>query len=119
MTLAEMTTAWREVQIVLAELGWKRVLLDVRTLQNDPDTADIFDLAKFVWRHFPKSGRMALVVRWDQSTPAKLLEALLRCVGVYLTVFVSEEMAEAWIVGNSKKTSVGNGGLIAENWGAI
>ena len=98
MRLAEMTTAWREVQIMLGELGWKRVLLDVMALQNDPDTAELFDLAKFVWCNFPKSGRMALVVRWDQSTHAKLFETLLRSVGVYLTVFVSEEQAKAWVL---------------------
>ena len=114
-----MTTAWREVQIVLAELGWKRVLADVTALQNGPDTAEVFDLAKFFWRNFPKSGRMALVVRWDQSTLAKLLETLLRSVGVYLTVFVSEEKAEAWILENSKNASTVSVGLITENCCAI
>jgi hypothetical protein len=76
-------------------------------------------LAKLFWRNFPKSGRMALVVRWDQSTLAKLLETLLRSVGVYLTVFVSEEMAEAWIVENSQNTSTITVGHVAENCGAI
>jgi hypothetical protein len=88
-------------------------------VQNGPDTAELFDLAKLFWRNFPKSGRMALVVRWDQSTLAKLLETLLRSVGVYLTVFVSEEMAEAWIVENSQNTSTITVGHVAENCGAI
>ena len=116
LTLNGMTTAWREVQLVLAELGWKQILIDVTGVQNGPDTAELFDLAKLFWRNFPKSGRMALVVRWDQSTLAKLLETLLRSVGVYLTVFVSEEMAEAWIVKNSQNISTVSSGLIAENY---
>ena len=119
MTLAEMTTAWREVQLVLAELEWKRIMVDVTALESGPDTAELFDLAKLFWRNFPRSGRMALVVRWDQSTFAKLLETLLRSVGVYLTVFVSEEMAEAWIVENSKNASTVGFGLVAANCGAI
>lgn len=104
LTLADMTTAWREVQLVLAKSGWKRILMDVTDLRSGPDTAQLFDLAKLFWHNFPQAGRMALLVRWDQSTPAKLLESMLRNVGVYLTVFVSDEMAEAWIDGNSKKT---------------
>ena len=119
MTLAEMTTAWSLVQLGLSRLGWKRILVDVTALQTGPDTAELFDLAKLFWHDFPQTGRMALVVRWDQSTLAKLLETLLRSVGVYLTVFVSEEMAEAWIVENSKKVSTVSVGLITENCGAI
>jgi hypothetical protein len=119
MTLSEMTTAWREVQLVLAELGWKRILVDVTALQTGPDTAELFDLAKLFWHDFPPSGRMALVVRWGQSTLAKLLETLLRSVGVYLTVFVSKAMAEAWIVENFRKSSTVGVGLVAENCGAI
>lgn len=103
MTLAEMTTAWGLVQIGLSRFGWKRILIDVTALQSSPDTAELFDLAKLFWRNFPQSGRMALVVRWDQSTRAKLLETLLRSVGVYLTVFVSDEVAEAWILEDSQK----------------
>lgn len=97
MTLREMTTAWREVQVALAELGGKRILADVTALQGGPETAELFDLAKLVWRDFPQTGRMALVVRWDQSALAKSLESVLRSVGIYLTVFVSKEMAEAWV----------------------
>ena len=103
LSLAEMTTAWWEVQRVLAELGWKRILVDVTDLQSGPDTAELFDLAKLFWRDFPPTGRMALVVRWDQSTLAKLLETMLRSVGVFLTAFVSDEMAETWLVENAKK----------------
>jgi len=98
MTLSEMTTAWREVQLVLSELGWKRILVDVTALQSGPDTAELFDFAKLFWHNFPQTGRMALVVRWEQSTLAKLLENWLRSVGVNMTVFVSEQVAETWIL---------------------
>jgi hypothetical protein len=101
MTLAEITTAWREVQGVLAKKGWKRVLMDVTALRTTPKTEELFDLAKTIWLGFPQCGRMALVVRWEQSKIAKLLETLVRSVGMYLTIFVREETAEAWILGKS------------------
>jgi len=96
-SLDEAATAWREVQGILVATEWKRVWVDVRPLRTNPDTEDLFDLAKLLWRDFPASGRMALVARWDQSNFAKLLEMLVRCVGVYLTVFINEEQAETWI----------------------
>lgn len=119
LSLAEMTTAWCLVQLRLSKLGWIRILIDVTALHTGPDTAELFDLAKLFWRNFPQSGRMALVVRWDQSTRAKLLETLLRSVGVFLRVFVSGEMAEAWIVENPQKTSTVSVGLVTETCGAI
>ena len=94
----EVMSAWREVQGVLAETGWNRVLVDVTAVRTNPDTAQLFDLAKLLWQNFPESGRIALVVRWDQSRFAKLLEMLVRTLGMGLTVFVSEEQAEAWVL---------------------
>jgi hypothetical protein len=98
MTLAELTAALRDIQLVLAESGWNRILVDVTAVQAGPDTAELFDFAKLFWRNYPQSGRIALVVRWDQSTLSKVLEGMLRSVGVYLTVFVSEAMAKVWLV---------------------
>jgi hypothetical protein len=54
-------------------------------------------LAKLIWRDFPLGGRIALVIRWDQSRLAKSLEMLVRTLGMWLTVFVSEEQGEAWV----------------------
>jgi hypothetical protein len=102
VTLNELTAAWREVQAVLAKNGKKRILVDVTTIKTSPQMEELFDLAKLLWREFPQGGRIALVVRWDQTWFAKSLEMLVRNVGVYLTVFVSEEQAEAWILENAK-----------------
>jgi len=102
MTVAEMTTAWREVQEALAGTGAKRVLVDVTALKSGLDMKELFDLAKILWRDFPESGRIALVIRWDQARFAKLLEMLVRTVGLYLTAFVSGEQAEAWILEEAK-----------------
>ena len=99
-SLDDVTTAWREIAGLLVATGWKRVLVDITTLQASPDAEELFDWAKLFWRDFPQGGRIALVARWDQSRFAKLLEMLVRCVGTYLTVFVSEERAEAWILGD-------------------
>ena len=101
-SLEAMTTAWREVQEVLAEREWEHALVDVTALQSSPDTEELFDLAKLFWRDFPPGGRIALVVRWDQSRLAKLLEILVRSVGTGLTVFVSEEQAKAWVFGDPR-----------------
>jgi hypothetical protein len=101
-SLEEVTTAWREVQGLLIATGWKRVLVDFTALRTSPEPAELFDLAKLLWRDFPPGGRMAVVVWWDQSRFAKLLETLVRSVGMYLTVFVSEEQAEAWLLAESQ-----------------
>lgn len=101
-SLDDLTMAWREVEGLLIATGWERVLVDVTALRSSPETEELFDLAKLFWRDFPQSGRIALVVRWDQSGFAKLLETLVRSVGEYLTVFVSEEQAEAWVLGGSQ-----------------
>ncbi len=102
MPLTEATDAWQEAHSWLATRRWRRVLVDVTALRTAPEMGQLFDLAKLIWRDFPQGGRIALVVRWDQSRFAKLLETLVRSVGMYLTVFVSEEQAEAWILGDSQ-----------------
>jgi hypothetical protein len=96
-SLHEFTPAWREIQVYLFATGWTHVLVNISALQTDPGTGEIFDLAKLLSRDFPSSGRIALVVRWEQSTFGKLLEVLVRSVGIYLTVFISEQQAKAWV----------------------
>jgi len=98
-SLDEITAAWREIRDELAEKNLNRVLVDVTTLQTSPTTAELFDLAKLFWHDgFLGFGRIALVVRWDQSRSAKLLELLVKAFGMWLTVFVSEEQAKAWVL---------------------
>ncbi|HEX9047538.1 MAG TPA: hypothetical protein VF988_10970 [Verrucomicrobiae bacterium] len=101
VTLGEMTAAWQEVRELLAVNGWKKVLLDVTALESSLQMEHVFDLAKLFWKEFPKDGRIALVIRWDHQKSAALLEMLVRCVGIYLTVFVSQDLAEAWILENA------------------
>jgi len=98
-SLDEMTAGWREVRDELAQKNLNRVLVDVTALRNSPTTAELFDLAKLFWHDgCPGFGRIALVVRWDQSRLAKSLEILVRTLGIWLTVFVSGEQAEAWVL---------------------
>lgn len=98
-SLDEMTAAWREVRDELAQKSLNRVLVDVTALRTNPTTGELFDLAKLFWHDgSPGFGRIALVVRWDQSRLAKSLEMLVRTLGMWLTVFVSEEQAEAWVL---------------------
>ncbi|HUA66858.1 MAG TPA: STAS/SEC14 domain-containing protein [Alphaproteobacteria bacterium] len=103
MTPAEITTACRQTLASLAAIESKGVLADVTALQTIPETEQLFDLAKFIWSHFRQITRIAIVVRWDQSRVAKLLELLVRTVGVNLTVFVSRDHAMAWMLGNFQK----------------
>jgi len=98
-SLDEMTAAWGEVRDELAQKSLNRVLVDVTALQTSPTTAELFDLAKLFWHDgCPGFGRIALVIRWDQSRLAKSLEMLVRTLGMWVTVFVSEEQAEAWVL---------------------
>jgi hypothetical protein len=108
-SLDEMTAAWREVRDELAQKSLNRVLVDVAALRTGPTTAELFDLAKLFWHDgCPGFGRMAFVVRWDQSRLAKSLEMLVRAFGMWLTVFVSAEQAEAWVLeGTQEKQEVG------------
>ncbi|HEV2329485.1 MAG TPA: STAS/SEC14 domain-containing protein [Verrucomicrobiae bacterium] len=103
MTSAEITSACQQTLASLAGKGCKGVLADVTALQTIPEMEQLFDLAKFTWCHFRRIGRIAIVVRWDQSRVAKLLELLVRTVGVNLTVFVSRDRAMTWILGNFQK----------------
>lgn len=97
-SLVELTAAWQEVRDEMAKKGWDRALVNVTALQTSPKSAELFDLAKLFFEDFPQLGRVALVIRWDQSIFAKSLEMLIRTVGIYLTVFVSNEQAEAWVM---------------------
>lgn len=97
-SLVEITAAWQEVRKDLANKGWNRVLVNATSLQTNPRPAELFDLAKLFCVDFPKFGRIAIVIRWDQAGFAKSLEMLSRTVGMYLTVFVSNEQAEAWVM---------------------
>ena len=106
-SLDEMTAAWREVRDELAPKNLDRVLVDVTALRTSPTTAELFDLAKLFWHDgFPGFGRIALVVRWEQSRWAKSLEMLVRTLGMWLTVFVSEEQAEAWVLEGTQDEQV-------------
>ena len=104
VTVSEMTTAWHEVQEILGKKGWKRVLMDITALESSPKTEELFDLAKLFWKGFPEDGRIALVIGWDHAKFATLLEMLVRTVGIYLTAFVSEIQAEAWICEESRSS---------------
>ena len=105
-SLDEMTAAWREVRDELAQKGFNRVLVNVTALRISPTTAELFDLAKLFWQDFPASGRIAFVIRWDQSRFAKLIEMLVRALGMWLTVFVSEEQAEAWVLEGTRDEQI-------------
>ena len=99
MSLVEIRTAWSEVRGLLATTQWRRVLLDITALRTRPDSEQLFDLGNLIRRDFPLSGRIALAVRWDQAGFGKLLEMSVRTLGVYLKMFVNQEQAEAWILG--------------------
>jgi hypothetical protein len=102
-----MTAAWREVRDELAPKNLDRVLVDVTALRTSPTTAELFDLAKLFWHDgFPGFGRIALVVRWEQSRWAKSLEMLVRTLGMCLTVFASEEQAETWVLEGTQDEQV-------------
>jgi len=81
--LAEMTAAWREVRDELAQKNLNRVLVDVTALRTSPDTDDIFDFEKLFCRDLPQNGQITMMVR---------------SAGTSLTVFVTEEQAEAGIL---------------------
>ena len=101
MPLTEARAAWEEAQGLLVLMQRQRLLVDITALRGGLEMVEIFDVARLVWRGFPRQGRIAMVARWDQAKSASLLESLLRNVGVYLRIFGDEKTAEGWVRGSS------------------
>jgi len=84
---------------LLAARHWHRIVVDVTRLPSIPTAMDLFKLANGLSADLPPGARVALVVRPEQASHAKIVESVARANGVHLTFFLDAEKAAAWVQG--------------------
>ena len=99
MSLAEAAAARQEIAELLAEKRWNRIIADLTAVRSVPKAVELFELGAGLSLSMPRSARIALVVRPDQTKHARLIEQVSRKGGVFLTFFVDAKKAEAWVRG--------------------
>jgi hypothetical protein len=97
MTLVDFMAARYEANELLSVKRWNRMAVNISELRSTPTTLELIDLASDLSSDLPRSTRIALVVRPDQVTHAKLAERVARIEGMLLTYFFDEEEATAWV----------------------
>ena len=97
MTAAEAESARQEVNALLAAKRWNRVVADVTQLQSIPTALELFEFSECLFLGLPRSARIALVVRPDQTRHAGIVENIARNSGVIMTYFADVEDATAWV----------------------
>ncbi len=93
----EACTARREANGVLDQRHWDRMVIDVTQVRSVPKPMELILLAQGLTSQAPRSMRIALVVRPEQTRVAKLVEKAARTSRVFLTYFVDPVQATAWV----------------------
>jgi hypothetical protein len=101
LTRAEIMAARYESNALLPVKRWNRIVVNIAELRSTPTTLELIDLASDLSSDLPRSTRIALVVRPDQVTHAKLAERVARIEGMLLTYFFDAEEATAWVKGKN------------------
>ena len=97
MPVVEFSTARSEANGVLDERHWNRLLVDVSRLPSAPNARELFDLAEGLSSSVSRPTRVALVVRPEQETHARLLQKAARTRRVFLAYFLALERALSWM----------------------
>lgn len=103
MSVVEATAALEEIAELLVARRWKRVVVDVTTMQSVPKAAELFASGRALSQGSPLSARIGLVVRLDQAKHVRLIEMVARNGRVFLTYFTDAEKAEAWVQGDPSR----------------
>lgn len=93
----EFSAARSEANGVLEKRQWNRLIVDVSRLQSAPRTRELVDLAKGLSSSVPRPTRVALVVRPEQESRARLLQKAARTRRVFLAYFLAFERAASWL----------------------
>ena len=99
MSPVEIMAARYEATGQLAVKRWNKVVMNLTRLQCNLTTLELIDLASELSLDLPRSARVALVVRLEQASQAKLVERVARTEGVLLAYFFDVEQATAWVNG--------------------
>ena len=97
MTLPSMLAARREAGIKLAETGYIRLLIDVREIDQPPETLDIFEISTSHHMDLPDRVRMALLVKPLHQHDARFSENVANNRGYNMHTFIRLEDALHWL----------------------
>ena len=95
----EIMAARYEANGLVARKRWNKIVVDITCLRSQLTTMEWISLASDLSSDLPTSARVALIVRQDQLTTAKLIERVARNEGVFLTYFSDAEQATTWLKG--------------------
>ena len=98
-SMIEIMSARYEANALLAEKRWNRIVVDITGLVSKFAAQELFDFAGGLSADLPESVRIALVARPDQAKQAKLIEAIARKDGLFLSFFLDVEEATIWVKG--------------------
>jgi hypothetical protein len=95
--MVELATARYEADAMLDQRQWHRLVVDVTQLQSVPRTAELIDFASALSSNVSRARRVAVVVRPEQETQARLFQKVARRGRVFLTCFQDPDKAILWL----------------------
>ena len=93
----EASAARYEVDAVLEQHRWHRLVVDVTQLQSVPTVPELFDFASGLASNTSRARRVALVVRPEQEPHARLVQKVAGHGRVFLTYFGDPDQAALWV----------------------
>jgi hypothetical protein len=99
LAAVEIMAARYEAVALVAKKRWNRMVVDINCSRCQLTTMELIGLASDLSSDLPTGARVALVVRPDQITTAKLIERVARNEGVFLTYFSASEQVATWAKG--------------------
>jgi hypothetical protein len=97
MPAADAEYAQQEVNELLGEKRWNRLVVDATELHSASTTLELFDFAENLCLGLPRGVWIALVFRPDQVKYAQLVENIARNRGVILKCFADVDNANNWV----------------------
>jgi hypothetical protein len=98
VTMNDVENARDEVDIALTANSWNRLLVDLSRSKLEMSFFEHFKFTSEHQSHFPKGGRLALVVRPDEMEHYQFIEDVSRNRGVNLKLFSEKGQACNWLL---------------------
>lgn len=93
---AKTEVIFEALRALLVWKQWHRIVVDLTAMQSSNPGAPL-NIGIGLLQNVLRSARVALIVRPDQATRARLLEKTARHAGVFLGFFLEADQAEAWV----------------------
>lgn len=98
VTMNDVENARNEVDIKLTSSSWNRLLVDLSRSNLRLSFFEHFKFTSEHQSHFPKGGRLALVVRPEEMEYYKFIEDVSQNRGVNLKLFSEKGQACNWLL---------------------